>query len=91
MTDQKDDPANLTRREIQIIQLIAHGSSTKVIADVLKITGRTVEKHVDNARIKLNAKNRTHVVALTVHKGIITMDDDFTRADEDEEKAGQED
>ena len=42
------------------------------IADLRNISKRTVDVHIADAMQKLNARNRTHAVAITLRKGIIT-------------------
>ncbi|MEO0750717.1 MAG: helix-turn-helix transcriptional regulator [Pseudomonadota bacterium] len=60
----------LTEREILIIKLIAAGNSAKEVAGQLDIAPRTVQKHLDNSRLKLDAKNTTHLVALCIAHGV---------------------
>jgi DNA-binding NarL/FixJ family response regulator len=47
----------LTRREIEILQLIANGCSNHEIAEKLYISVRTVEGHKNNLIVKTNSKN----------------------------------
>ena len=61
----------LTEREILIIALTAAGNSAKEAACRLDIAPRTVEKHLDNSRLKMDAKNTTHLVALCIAKGVL--------------------
>jgi len=49
---------NLTPTEIQVINFIKEGRTTKEIAGLLKASSRTIEFHRDNIRKKLNLKNR---------------------------------
>ncbi|WP_254514709.1 response regulator transcription factor [Novosphingobium sp. G106] len=56
----------LTSRELQILELIALGSSAKEVAQRFKIAPRTVESHLDTMRLKLRARNRTHMVAIAI-------------------------
>ena len=48
---------NLTKQEWACIMRSAQGESAKVVADRLCLSKRTVETHLNNAKIKLNCKN----------------------------------
>jgi two-component system nitrate/nitrite response regulator NarL len=60
----------LTRRETEILQLVAAGLSNKEIAAQLVITEGTVKNHVHNALEKLHLSNRTQAAAYTVAQGL---------------------
>jgi DNA-binding NarL/FixJ family response regulator len=64
--------AALTRRETEILQLVAAGLSNKEIAAQLVITEGTVKNHVHNALEKLHLSNRTQAAAYTVAQGLVT-------------------
>jgi len=49
----------LTRRELNVLELLAQGKSNKEMADLLTISERTVSGHVANILTKLNLENRT--------------------------------
>jgi PAS domain S-box-containing protein len=53
----------LTRREAQVIRLIADGLDTAEIADTLQVSPNTVRSHVRNAMSKLGARTRAQLVA----------------------------
>lgn len=59
---QKDDSVNLTKREIEIIKLIADGLTSQQMADRLFISPRTVETHRANLMKKLSVKNAIELV-----------------------------
>lgn len=44
----KDKSKELTRREVEVLKMIASGSSNKEIASTLSISERTVKNHVSN-------------------------------------------
>ena len=64
MHDQKGSDIRLTLRELQILELVAQGYSAKEVAQVIHVAPRTVESHIDTIRLKLRARNRTHMVAI---------------------------
>lgn len=53
----------LSKRELEILELISWGYSDKEIASNLSISARTVQTHVTRIVIKLGARNRTNAVA----------------------------
>ena len=61
----------LTEREIELLQLIARGSSNKAIAQELHISENTVKYHMKNILQKTNLQNRTEVAAYAVRNGLI--------------------
>ena len=63
----------LTRREIDVLRLIAAGNSNKLIADHLSIGEATVKSHVTNILSKLGANDRAHAVTIGLKRGIIEL------------------
>ncbi|QFT76456.1 Transcriptional regulatory protein FixJ [Erythrobacter sp. THAF29] len=70
-----DDPIHLTRREHQILRLAALGMTSKEIAIRVEIAPRTVERHIENSRLKMRARNRVHLISKAVATGILTLED----------------
>lgn len=72
------DPVNgvplLTAREHQVLELVAQGLSAKEVAQEIDIAPRTVERHIENVRLKIRARNRTHMVTLGVELGLLVID-----------------
>ena len=68
---QQEEFVSLTERERQVLQCIAQGLSSKQCAQQLGIAPRTVERHVENLRHKLNARNKPHLVARALAAGHI--------------------
>jgi DNA-binding NarL/FixJ family response regulator len=54
-----DGAAELTRREIEILQLVSEGHSNSALAKMLWVTEQTVKFHLSNIYRKLNVSNRT--------------------------------
>jgi DNA-binding NarL/FixJ family response regulator len=61
---------DLTAREREVLQLIAHGRSNKEIATELKISERTVKTHVSNIFGKLELTDRTQVALYAHRRGL---------------------
>jgi DNA-binding NarL/FixJ family response regulator len=62
----------LTRREKEILKLIAEGYKNKDVADYLCISAKTVEKHRSNLMKKLDLHNTAALTALAIEKGLVT-------------------
>lgn len=63
--------SQLTKREVQVLRLLAHGSSNREIGKQLDIEERTVANHVSNILFKLSAKNRTEAAAIGRQSGLL--------------------
>jgi two-component system, NarL family, nitrate/nitrite response regulator NarL len=68
--DAPPETPTLTKRELEVLQLVADGLSNKEIASSLFITEGTVKNHVHNALEKLQLENRTQAAAYIVRKGL---------------------
>ena len=62
----------LTKREREILKLIAEGFKSKEIADYLCISVHTVETHRSTLMKKLNLHNTAALVALAIEKGLVS-------------------
>jgi PAS domain S-box-containing protein len=62
----------LTPREREIVHLVALGMTSAEIADELHIAVNTVRTHVTNAMVKVNARSRSHLVAVSLGDGHLT-------------------
>lgn len=49
----------LSSREIEVLRWTAEGKTSSEVADILRIAERTVNFHINNAMVKLNANNKT--------------------------------
>ena len=61
----------LTPREREVLGWVARGKSASEIGEILHITKRTVDEHVQTAVRKLGAMNRANAVAIAIRDGII--------------------
>jgi DNA-binding NarL/FixJ family response regulator len=67
----KGSRGKLTRRQRQILQLLADGESTTVAARKLDLSEETVKTHTKNALARLGARNRSHAIAIAIREGLI--------------------
>jgi len=61
----------LTRRQRQIVQLLADGHSTDRAARVLGVSPETVRTHMKAVLARLGARDRAHAVAIALRGGLI--------------------
>jgi DNA-binding CsgD family transcriptional regulator len=64
-------PAGLTRREVDVLRLIAQGMTDREIADKLFISHHTVMRHVSHILAKLNVDSRTSAALAAVRLEIV--------------------
>ncbi len=60
-----------SKREREVLALLAKGSTDSQIAEVLGLSPATVQTHVRNAKAKLGARTRAQAVALALVSGLI--------------------
>jgi DNA-binding CsgD family transcriptional regulator len=65
--------ATLTRRELEVLALVAEGASNKLIARRLGISVHTAKFHVGSLIDKLDATGRTDAVAQAARLGVIHL------------------
>ena len=63
----------ITKREEEVLQLIADGLSTQEVADQLYISLKTVKNHLASIYQKLDSRDRTQAVVRAVRMGIISI------------------
>jgi len=73
----------LTKREIEVLSLIAQGHSSKEAADALYVSKRTVDFHLANIYDKLQVNNRVQAFRAATRLGLIPFEPTFghTRGD----------
>jgi DNA-binding NarL/FixJ family response regulator len=64
----------LSAREIQVLKLVAEGNTNNAIAQEMKISVKTVEKHRTNLMTKLNVHDTAGLVRLALKHGLIFVD-----------------
>ena len=65
--------AQLTPREIEILNYVAQGYANKLIAFELGISESTIKTHVTAILSKLDAKDRTEAVVIAIKHGLISV------------------
>ena len=68
--------AQLTERELAVLELLAHGLHNKQVATRLGISRRTVERHCDNIYDKLGVGSRTEAVVQAISSKLVSLPDD---------------
>ena len=69
--DRKRDDLGITRREMEILALVAQGMSNREIAGRLFVSENTVKTHCSRAFDKLGARRRTQAVQLGKEFGLL--------------------
>lgn len=70
----------LSKREYQVLHLIADGLENQAIATILFVSVETVRTHVKSILRKLAARDRTHAVAVAFRSGVLATDESRTRS-----------
>jgi DNA-binding CsgD family transcriptional regulator len=71
LDERKRDYLGITRRELEILELIAQGLSNREIAGKLFVSENTVKTHCSRAFDKLGARRRTEAVQMGKKLGLI--------------------
>jgi DNA-binding CsgD family transcriptional regulator len=68
-------PAGLTRREAEVLGLLAAGRSNKEIAAELFLSERTVERHITTVYRKIGTRRRTEAMAFALRHGLADVEE----------------
>jgi DNA-binding NarL/FixJ family response regulator len=63
----------LSTREIEVLRCAAQGNSNKRIASMMALSEETVKSHVASVLAKLQARDRTHAVAIALKRRIVDL------------------
>jgi DNA-binding NarL/FixJ family response regulator len=66
--------AQLSRRELQVLEQMAVGRSNKEIGQILYLSEYTVKSHVKAILKKLDAVGRTEAIAIACERGLVKLD-----------------
>ncbi|MBA3450303.1 MAG: response regulator transcription factor, partial [Chloroflexia bacterium] len=64
-------PRILTRREMEVLRLVATGETDRGIADTLYVSRRTISSHVSNILAKLDVPSRRAAVVTAARIGLL--------------------
>jgi two-component system response regulator NreC len=68
-------PDRLSKREIEILKLVANGYTSEEVADRLKIACKTVQAHRARITLKLNIHDLANLVKYAIRVGIVAIDE----------------
>src|SRR5204862_8353965 len=68
---RREGPAGLTRREVEVLRLVARGLSNKEIAERLVISPKTVSNHVEHIYAKIGASSRAAAGLFAMQHGLL--------------------
>ena len=63
----------LSKREIEVLGLVAFGNANRAVGGLLRITEDTVKAHMKTILLKLRASDRTHAVTLATQRGFLDL------------------
>ena len=61
----------LTAREIEVLRLVAAGRTNRLIAEALKLSEKTVDRHLSNIFDKLGVSSRAAATACAIQNGLL--------------------
>lgn len=65
------DPRALTDRELEVLQWLAHGHSTRQVAEEIHVSEETVKTYLKQIYRKLQVRDRTEAVAEAFRRGLV--------------------
>jgi DNA-binding NarL/FixJ family response regulator len=66
-------PGGLTRRELDVLVLVAQGHSNSEVATELVISKKTVSAHLEHIYAKLGVTTRTRAALFAVQQGLVAL------------------
>ncbi len=72
---RKDEIINnlLTKREFQVASFMVLGKTAREISELLSLSIRTVETHIDHMKLKLRCYKKSELIAVLLEKGLINL------------------
>ncbi|MCR4278122.1 MAG: response regulator transcription factor [Candidatus Berkelbacteria bacterium] len=72
--------ARLTKRELEVLSLIAEGHSSREAAETLYLSKRTVDFHLSNIYDKLQVNNRVQAFCVATRLGLLPFEPSYSHA-----------
>jgi DNA-binding NarL/FixJ family response regulator len=82
--------ARLTRRELQILQLVAEDRSNEQVAKILWVTDQTIKFHLANTYKRLGVSNRTEAIQWAIARGLVPPRPDDDPSDDEPDSGVRE-
>lgn len=77
LAEKRKPAVTLTRRELDVLRLIAKGYTNRQIAELLNLSARTIEGHRANLMGKLNLHSRVDLVNYAESMGLLGSPEDY--------------
>lgn len=74
-TSTEEHLIDLSKRELEIVELVASGLTNQEISEKLEISKRTVDNHVSNVLNKTDTGNRVALVRWALQSGKVCIDE----------------
>ena len=71
LTRGEQSVSSLSTREVEVLQMIAYGSTNREVAGALHISPQTVKTYLERIFTKLGVSDRTRAVAMALKHGIV--------------------
>lgn len=71
----KEPDTVLSARELEVLQLTAHGLTAREVGKKLSISSNTVERHRANIMSKLGVSNRAELIRYAIRRGLLSIED----------------
>ena len=72
-TPQRDWPAGLTDREVEVLRLVAQGLSTKHIAERLVVSTKTADHHIQHVYTKIGVSTRVGATLFALQHALLRV------------------
>jgi DNA-binding NarL/FixJ family response regulator len=69
---RRPSPHGLTPRELDVLRLLADGKTNRAIAEALGLSGKTIDRHVENIFGKIDVSSRAAATAFAYREGLLT-------------------